>query len=238
MPRHKMARFYFSGGDSQTSDLYPGLHSLQTTYKFRIAQYNAYLCPPMLHFRHPQFDYSVLRRTEDKDCPEINDWIFAKIKELHPDTVVMGAQYWFFKTTDTRAYVLQTVKELQDAGIKRIVIVGPEPEWKQPLPQSLFKHSVADLKQRIPDRMNYNLAETIIQADQNLRTWDLPHGVTYVSEIGMLCNEAGCRTSVEENGHTDLFSFDEHHLTLVGSQYVVDHIFSSLFDETPKRLRP
>jgi peptidoglycan/LPS O-acetylase OafA/YrhL len=213
----------FLWGDSHASDLYPGLHRLQQTYKFRIAQYNESLCPPMLHFENPK----------RKECRVINDWVFAKITKLHPDTVILAAQYWFFPGTDTHSYVLQTVKALKGAGIRHIVIVGPSAEWKEPLPRSLFKYSTANLLHKIPDRLNYHLKESAFKADEQFRNWGPPPGTLYVSEIGIVCNEAGCLTRVEEDGLSDLLAFDEHHLSEAGSQYVVDRIFSSLFTTAP-----
>ena len=130
------------------------------------------------------------------------------------------------------------MEALKAAGVRRVILVGPNPEWREPLPRSLLKYAKADLLHRIPDRMNYNLDEVAIKSDREFSNWISGTGAIYLSPMSFLCNEEGCLARVQENGHTDLSAYDAHHLTTVGSQYLAGRIFPTFFETLPARVNP
>jgi peptidoglycan/LPS O-acetylase OafA/YrhL len=212
----------FLWGDSHAADLYPGIHALQSNHTFRVAQYTASACNPILDFDEPRRPH----------CRQINDWIFAKVKELHPDTVILAAQIWALYPTDTSASISRTVAAIKQAGIRRVILVGPNPQWRDSLPRLLLHYSKAGLK-KIPERMTEGLNKAYMTADRALSIQAAAGGAIYLSPISTLCNESGCLTRITENGKTDLTSFDENHLTLIGSRYLARIFYPSFFGETP-----
>jgi peptidoglycan/LPS O-acetylase OafA/YrhL len=208
----------FLWGDSHAADLYPGLRQLRSGYRFRIAQYTTANCPPVVAFDDPPYQF----------CKPINDWVFEKITELRPRSVVLAAQYWFLSSPQVRAKLSSTVAALKKAGVTTVVLVGPNPHWTQPLPRSLFVNYYRSFH-TLPDRMTYNLDDETLSVDRQMNEWASEAGVLYLSPIHALCNPSGCLTRVEENGRADLTAFDQHHLTDVGSQYVASLIFTPLF---------
>jgi len=211
----------FLWGDSHAADLYPGLRQLRSGYRFRIAQYTTANCPPVLAFDDPPYQF----------CKGINDWVFGKIRELHPQSVVLAAQFWFLSSPQMQTNLSTTVATLKKSGVKTVILVGPNPHWTQPLPRSIFVNYYRSFH-TLPDRMTYNLDDETLAVDRQLKEWASKAGALYLSPIHALCNSAGCLTRVEENGRADLTAFDQHHLTDVGSQYVASLIFTPLFART------
>ena len=204
-------------GDSHAADLYPGIRALQDNHSFRVAQYTASLCAPLLNFDAP----------ERPHCREINDWIFIRVKELRPDTVILAAQYWF----DREASLSRTVAAIEQTGVRRIIIVGPNPQWKDSLPRLLLHSSITALN-RIPERMTDEFNQESIREDRVLRLQAGANGAIYLSPISELCSESGCLTRITDSGQTDLISFDRNHLTLIASRYLAKMFFPSYFGGT------
>ena len=206
-------------GDSHAADLYPGIRALQDSHPFRVAQYTASLCAPLLNFDVP----------ERPHCRDINDWVFKRIKELRPDTVILAAQNWFLHPLSD-ASLLRTVAAVEQAGVRRIIIVGPNPQWKDSLPRLLL-HSSTTVFNTIPERITDEFNQEFIREDRVLRSQAGSTGAIYLSPIGVLCSESGCLTRITDSGKTDLTSFDQHHLTLTGSRYLAKAFFPSYFGE-------
>jgi peptidoglycan/LPS O-acetylase OafA/YrhL len=205
-------------GDSHAADLYPGIRALQDSHSFRVAQYTASLCAPLLNVDVP----------DRLHCREINDWIFIRVKELRPDTVILAAQNWFLHPTDSDASLSRTVAAIEQTGVRRIIIVGPNPQWKDSLPRLLLHSSITALD-RIPERMTDEVNQEFIREDRVLRSQAGASGAIYLSPISVLCNESGCLTRITDSGQTDLISFDQHHLTLIASCYLAKMFFPSYF---------
>lgn len=211
-------------GDSHAADLYPGLRDLQSTYNFRIAQYAAKACPPAMDFE--------FKTTIQRFCREDNDWILQKIRELRPTAVLLAAQ-WFQHFPDVEDKVSPTLVALKKSGIQNIVLVGSNPHWTDDLPRSMFVNYYRSFNyyrslHSLPDRMIFNLDPETFAQDKELKNWSASMKVTYLSPISIMCNEAGCLTRIQEGGHSDLTSFDQHHLTNLGSRYVARLLFAPM----------
>jgi hypothetical protein len=213
------APLVFLWGDSHAADLYPGLRQLQSRYKFRLAEYAASECPPLLNF---QFD------VRQRFCPGINSWVSRKIIDLKPDMVVLVGQRWFESLPGAHEGFSSTVALMEESGIKNIIVVGPAPKWLDPLPRSLVLYYRAGTLRTIPERMKYNLDPSVFAAERQLRKWVSGTEAIYLSPLDVLCNQAGCLTQVREGGTTDLTAFDSHHLTEAASRYLADRIFAPL----------
>jgi hypothetical protein len=225
------APLLFLWGDSHAADLYAGLHQLQSRYRFRIAQYSAGYCFPVLDFKfQPRLKY----------CQGINDWIWRKIVEIRPDIVVLSGQLeWRLDAPGAHRSLSSTLAMLKKSGVKTVIVVGPEPIWKDTLPRSLFlNYYRPGSLHTVPERMNYNLDPYIFGVDQELRSWVLEADAVYVSVMDLFCNQAGCLTKVQSGGTADLTSFDEHHLTETASRYLVDQTLAPLVADVVAPVKP
>ena len=209
-------------GDSHAADLYPGLRQMQASYTFRIAQYDSALCTPVLDFDNPR----------QKLCRKTNDWVWEKISKDRPEVVILAAQFWFTDLPDMRMRISETVMKLKQSGVKTVMLVGPNPEWKETLARSLFvNYYRGESFHKIPNKMLFNVDDSVIAFDRRLKEWVSGTGALYISPISLLCDQTGCLTRVEVNGVTDLTAFDQHHLTPVGSQYVTRAIIGPVLED-------
>jgi len=204
-------RLLFLWGDSTAAALYPGLKQAEKNFSFRLANFTAAACAPIL----------LAGRTAA--CDRANDIAFSFIKSSRPDIVLMHAMWG---TNSDLADLGETIRQLKALGIPQIVVLGPVPVWKRTLPHALvnsyrFLHS-------IPDRIQIGVSES----DSRLEAFSEAVGVDYLSAWNILCNAEGCLTRV---GHTadDVLTTDIVHLSVAGSRFLVDAIAARLFEPDP-----
>lgn len=220
----------FLWGDSHAADLYPGLHQLQSRYRFRIAEYTAAGCLPVINFKFP---------ATEKDCQEINDSAWRKIVELKPDIAVLAAQEWRKDFLGIHESLSSTLAMLKKTGVKTVIVVGPEPLWQDTLARSLLlSYYRPGSLHTVPDRMSYNLNPYTLPADRELRSWVLKADAVYVSVLDVFCNQAGCMTKLQEGGITDLTAFDRHHLTDLASRYFAEQALGPLVADVIAPVKP
>lgn len=218
----------FLWGDSHAAALYPGLKHLQDTgaYSFGVAQRTGAVCPPIIGDTRPW-------------CNEINTDSFKLIKELKPEIVMMYA-YWSHgldgKGGFAGLYDLSkldaTVAELKKIGVKKVILMGPSPYWKNSLPHNIvetWKKTKAVTKP--PLRMSYGdfglVAELPIY-DKQMRAIAKRLEVSYISGVDFLCNADGCLTRDSEDG-VKVASVDYGHLTVDAAQTYLKRIAPLIF---------
>jgi peptidoglycan/LPS O-acetylase OafA/YrhL len=219
-------------GDSHAAHLYPGLRFLQDRYQFRIAQFTVSSCAPLLDV---DLAYVPL-------CKGSNDTVFRRILALKPDWVILSAQWYSPDEVHIDwASLNNTITALKSGGIPHVMVVGPGPIWScellECLQQYYEKHGV------IPSRMKYGL-QLRSALDRNLRERSRVAGALYVSPIDLMCDEEGCLTRVGDN-NKDITAWDDVHLTVAGSIYLVERFPPSLFvdvatshESSPRNRRP
>jgi len=212
-------------GDSHAAHLYPGIRHLQRTHDFRLAQFTASACPPFANPR--RFD-----GLSPPQCSDIDAYVRAAIEHLRPATVVLSAQWAGYTDLSPLA---QTVDFIRSTGAPRIVIVGPVPQWTQPLPRVLLGAFARDPLHRIPSRTSIGSLR-FIDVDRQLRELAGRLGVAYLSVLETMCNDAGCLTRGGERADA-LTAWDDSHLTTVGSDLVMDAAAPLLFEDDPQRGR-
>jgi peptidoglycan/LPS O-acetylase OafA/YrhL len=190
----------FLWGDSTAAALYPGLRSLQRQYDFRIAEYAAGNCPPLLG-----------ADARNERCAEIHQNILAKIQKEQPDLVVMTGKW---AATDA-AKISGTVAALRRAGITRFVIAGPTPEWHEILPKIYWLYW-RKFHEILPKYTRFGLAAATAEADQRMLAAATQLGVPYISIYRALCNQDGCETRTGP-GRGQILISDYIHLTPAGS---------------------
>ncbi len=218
----------FLWGDSHAAALYPGLKHLQDTgaYSFGVAQRTGAVCPPIIGDTRPW-------------CNEINTDSFKLIKQLKPEIVMMYA-YWshgldgkggFAGLYDLRK-LDATIAELKQIGVKKIILMGPSPYWRNSLPHNIvenWKKTKAITKP--PLRLSYGdfglLTELPIY-DKQMRDIAKRLNISYISGLDFLCNADGCLTRDSEDG-VKVASVDYGHLTVDAAQTYLKRIAPLIF---------
>jgi hypothetical protein len=215
-------------GDSHAAHLMPGLEALQPTRNFRLGRMTSAGCPPVFDFALP----------DHPSCPAENDIFFQKILAQHPDIVILDAAWDSYRfdgsnnalTLDqTRIFrgLDETIRRLDQAGIGHIILVGPAPLWREPLPDILTRmalandgHAPASLGPQWRD-------EQIDGLEHDMRDYAKDRGLAYFSMVDSLCQSGQCMTMTGDTPQS-VMVFDTSHLTLAGSRFVAQRMADTL----------
>jgi peptidoglycan/LPS O-acetylase OafA/YrhL len=205
----------FLWGDSHAGSLYPGFKALQDSgkYSFGIGERTAAICPPILGIEPRPL------------CKSLNDDTIRVIREAKPDIVILYA--WWHEAKKHGRYtdisgLEPTVAELKKAGVKRVILLGAVPYWREDLPQLLLK--VWKEKQSIPLRLGDEYLDPHVRAaTAEMRQRAAAMGIEFISGMDYFCNRDGCLTRMEP-GSTEPLSYDYGHLTLQAVRYYIQKI--------------
>jgi peptidoglycan/LPS O-acetylase OafA/YrhL len=197
----------FVWGDSTAAALYPGLKTAQQTFPFRLAHFAAPACAPIL--------------AAESSCDAFNDLVFGFMKSSAPQVVLLHAMWG--KNNDL-GKLMDTIGKLRDIHIPRIVILGPVPVWKRPLPNSLV--NFYRLRHTILDRTASGVSGPA--DDERMQAFSNAAGVEYISAWHILCNAEGCMTRAGA-GADEVIATDIVHLSDAGSNLLVAAVGRRLF---------
>jgi peptidoglycan/LPS O-acetylase OafA/YrhL len=197
----------FLWGDSTAATLYPGLKKAQESVPFRLAHFASPACAPIL--------------ADGSRCDAFNDLVFGFVKSSAPEIVLLHAMWG--KNNDLEK-LRQTIEQLKAIGVPRIVILGPVPVWKRPLPNSLV--NFYRLRHTIPDRITRGVSGP--ENDERMEAFSKTAGVQYISAWHILCNPEGCMTRRALTAD-DVMATDIVHLSNAGSEFLIAAIGRSLF---------
>ena len=202
-------------GDSHAAALYPGLKMLRDgSGSFRIAQFTASLCPPLL-------GESFRRRP---NCRYFNDSVVRRLTELRPSTVLLMAHWRNYAAKDSEENPLdlgaltRTVARLRALGVARIVVIGSLPEWSIAQPRvslCLWRDTGAAVY-----RSNAYLDAALADVDSAVQSAAIGSGAMFLSPRRALCNASGCLLSTEPQTLSPL-AWDTGHLTIPGSELLM-----------------
>ncbi|MGY0650991.1 acyltransferase family protein [Luteimonas sp. A537] len=203
-------------GDSHAALLYPGLREAAGD-RLRLAQFTRSGCRPYLSSIKPA-------------CRESNAWVIARIAELQPEYAVLFS-YWTANDYVDPGQVLrdldETIVAMQRAGVRRVVVVGPAPRWREWLPKLLVRRYDAAPFLRVPQRLRDETLPEPGVLDQVLATALAGRpGVSYVSALDRLCDLRGCLVYVDDPG--ELTTWDYGHLGPRASRRVADGVLDAL----------
>jgi len=199
----------FLWGDSHAQALSIGLRSILPD-GVRLAQVTTSGCAPRLSEPHPE---ALSGR-----CQLANAYARERIAALKPDLVVL-AQIGAHPETDW----VSLADALQGLGARRVLLVGPAPQWHPPLPE-IVTHSYWD---RGFARVTEGLDPAMFDIDRTLRVrLQSATSIQYVSLVAPLCNESGCLATVPGTDR-ELMAVDSGHFSPGGSRYVADVILRS-----------
>ena len=196
----------FLWGDSHAAALYPGLRSLQDADGFGLAQYTTSSCPPLMGIRPAARPY----------CPGINTAVLADIVATQPQVVLLAGAWTLTRPVDLRL-LPATIAALKQAGIPRIVLIGPAPVWKKALPTLIVGCNAKPLSEAGPAYSTCGLDPAAAALDRQMAQTAAGLGVRYVSLYDTLCNGEGCMTLLGPM----VTAYDTAHLSPEASRYVV-----------------
>ncbi|RSM21608.1 hypothetical protein C5B78_22460 [Aeromonas salmonicida] len=148
-------------------------------------------------------------------CERSNNMAWEVIEKSKPD-VVMMAQRWMHEQND---YV-GIVAKLKYLGVKKVIIVGPFPQWRIALSKIISLRHFDEKEVSFNDKA---IDLNILNTNRLMRDFNYDDSnVTYVSIIDSLCKNDKCLTKVD--GKNTPLSWDYGHLTLEGSEYVVSKV--------------
>lgn len=202
----------FVWGDSTAATLYPGLKAEQQHHSFRIAQFTSAACSP------------ILGAAKAPACIALNDETFAVIRNIKPDVVLLHAMW--NEQTDF-AGLRRTIAALKQAGIARIVVLGPGPLWKRTLPFMLV--NAYRFQHQLPDRILRGVSGP--EVDTLMAQFSKDEHVEYISAWRPFCNADGCLTRTG-NSARDVVVWDIVHLSEKGSQFLASAIVNDLLAPT------
>lgn len=190
-------------GDSYAGSLSDGIRALLPA-DTRLVEIVAPNCPPEVA--------RSARGTRGNACIRSNEFAMEKIGELKPEVVIL-AQASGHEFTSWRS----VAGEIQALGGKKIVLVGPAPQWLPSLPLVVAKHYWGAEFERV----GIGLRRNNFQSEDLLRMeYENSPLLAYVSLIGGLCSEDGCLARIPGGDQNDLMAFDSGHLSRRGSIYV------------------
>jgi peptidoglycan/LPS O-acetylase OafA/YrhL len=195
-------------GDSHAAALYPGLEE-SFGKQFCIVQRTAANNPP---FVPPS---GTILSTHDR----INRFVFESIRKDKPAVVLLAANW----VVDDWQGTESTVRALREAGVGRVVVFGPAPQWVVSLPQQLCNYVRRHPGRPVPMRMDAGARPEPALIDAQMAAMCARLGVQYVSPVRIFGGPGGFLVRFGETPD-QLSSYDYGHLTAVGSRYLAAHI--------------
>ncbi len=195
-------------GDSHAAHLYPGLKKVLGN-EFKLIQFTASGCPPILGIDIENHPF----------CKDINSFVFDRILKERPSRIILAAAWSIYDMSALSC----TIEQLRSAGVKRIDLIGPVPQWKDELSKILYNLVKQDTRHhRVPQRMRLGLIPNTEPIDESMHKLASRLNINYISARKILCNKEGCLTRVGETSDS-LTAWDDVHLTTAGSAYLVSH---------------
>jgi peptidoglycan/LPS O-acetylase OafA/YrhL len=159
----------------------------------------------------------------DSPCNRSNAFALQSIERTKPDLVVM-AERRHYEATDWT----ELARSVKAHGAKAVLLLGPVPQWQQPLHAIIARHFWPNP----PARLGMWLTTAPFETDRLLKQrYGGSSDLRYLSMIDGLCNAEGCLTRVGPDLFEDIEAFDYGHLTRSSSRYVAERIVTPVLLE-------
>jgi peptidoglycan/LPS O-acetylase OafA/YrhL len=198
-------------GDSHAAHLYYGLRVALAGTNTPLWQLTASSCPPVLEHES----------TQRSGCAKINGYVLEKVRQLRPGTVVLDAFWWrppfvHFSRVDLLEELHKSIVALKNAGVARVVVVGPVPVFKTPQPKLI---ALAMVGKQMPSRLRPADLASQRSLDADLKEVSTLSGARYASPLSVECDTADCLVALT-NQIDGIMAYDYGHLTERGSEFV------------------
>lgn len=173
-------------------------------------------CPPS--FKLKQGNISIDRRA----CDYSNELAYDSIKNVIPDIVVM-AQKQHHEKNDWE----ETASTLKNLGVKKVIIVGPVPQWYPSLPIVYGKkhtNNAVISSQHIDKRLFLSNKDLLGRSIEN-------SNFVYIDLLNNICSKDQDTYACTVIYNNELLVYDDGHLTIEGSKYIAEkHIIPVIND--------
>ncbi len=189
-------------GDSHAQALFTGLRSA-LPQSVGIMQIATSGCNP-----------SIFEKLNDEhgSCNRSNR-LAAEVIERHKPDLVIIAQRFHHEQTEWG----KLAHHLRKLGARKVILVGPAPQWEPALNVLLARKYWPDM----PIRLLNGLSKDVANTERVLKsTYNKSNELTYVSLFDLFCNEQGCQTKLDSKKIDDLVTWDYGHFTTRASKYV------------------
>lgn len=167
-------------------------------------------------------------------CQKGNTFVLNKLQQQPFETILLAGN-WTKEFQNELATTLQQLQTMQTTGklaAKDIYLVGPPPGWPHGLFKTVVNEAMKDAPQyRLPERIRVGTSGLIADfaLDAQMRATAERNGIHYISLLDKLCNADGCLAKLTDSPDA-LVGYDQGHLSLEGSEFVVKQFPSALFE--------
>ena len=198
-------------GDSLAAQLYPGLKNLLLKHpnNNNLIQLTAGSCPPGSETDH----------SNNGNCDDINRYVRKYIETSQPEIVLINGR-WENSERNYKYRIRDTVAFLKQNKVKKIILVGPAPDWSPDLKKILLwsKYDETSLpNSMIPPTYFWNSTKVF---NDSLYYLSKDLGIDFISPIDNFCKGQFCLIRISNNIPDGLVTYDHDHLTVEASEYL------------------
>lgn len=220
----KEKELIFLWGDSYAEHLRFGIEKFLTinnfSNQFSIAQITSSSCPPSISKMEGNLN-------DHKACNLSRNSAIQFIKDRKPKIVVLAqAEGHLNGELEQLVSILGT--ELKNS---LIVVVGPVPRWKEELNKLIVKYYWPSNPNILKNHLVNSIFEVDFKLQERIKSMRLTQ-VIYLSALNAFCDRDGCMAFVP--AYDELSTFDSGHLTLKGSEILIEKIFRDTVDQSLK----
>ena len=193
-------------GDSHAQSLAPGLASFIPN-NWQVLQIASSGCRPNPNINSP---------STESQCKQSNYFAMKTIKDVMPDVVVIAQA-----NGHSSKVMIDITTKLRHYGVKKVIFLGPTPQWKSDLP-NIISRQLWILK---PARTYVGIKQDILTLnDVLMRDFSSVVDAEYVNLIGFFCNVNGCLTHTDDDIKKSITTWDYGHLTPSASKYLAKNL--------------
>ena len=133
----------------------------------------------------------------------------------------MAAVVQTFPSGHSAKVMAEITEKLERLGVKKILFLGPTPQWTADLPK-IFARQLWVMK---PMRTFIGINQAAMKInDQLLREFKRTKAAEYVDVTGLFCDAKGCLTYTGDDIKSSITSWDHGHLTPSGSKFLSEKL--------------
>lgn len=209
--KSETSKIFFIWGDSHAQQFSYGIRNLLSD-RFAVRQIASSGCAPMLVSESSDIDH----------CQKSNFEAFKFVYENKPEVVLLAQA----RNHDTHNYE-SLIRELQEIGVSKILLMGPSPQWVRDLPELLMKDV-----ENIPVKLSLYRDEKTLETNEELKKhFSQFDGVNFIDVIALLCDNDGCLVYLGNDIKSGITTWDYGHLTPIASQYIADKFKSVVVEK-------
>ena len=195
-------------GDSHAAHLWYGLHNRYRDVNF--LQATAPSCTAVNSYNRPT-------------CAKFIEQTINYLSTHHLDAIIVSGK-WSYGDIDKLGELFTRLHPYA----AKLILIGPIPEYKLPLPEVAARAIYAGR----PELIEFYLASQILPLDNMMSEKFMNTGVTYISAYRTMCSPK----CVVQDVHGNLVQWDNDHLTEAGSLIFAERLSPTLFERSTPNL--